>query len=466
MSIRRQFILVLVAFAMALAALGGWASWRVTSRALEAELDEKLRLVGGAAAAVGLDGVLALSARPGDLAWDATRARLQELRRYVADAYLFRRDGTLLISTEEPSVIPPGEKLRAIAPYGRELERAWAVGEATTPLFRGLDGRWYKYGFVRLQQSEAMLAVLMRAEFLEPLARFRRTIILGSMAAALVAALLAAALAATISEPLESLSRAALRIQRGRLDEAVQTARTDEIGRLARAMERMRVGILQRDEQLRLMLAQVAHEIRNPLGGVELFATAAAETEHPAERRRLLERVRGEIAALNRIIDDFLSFARPMEPEPRAHDVRVPLREAAELARKEIELRAGRLDVELPEEALGARADPDHVKRVALNLLRNAGQAGVHVWLRAERRDAEVVIAVRDDGPGVPPELRERIFEPFVSGRAHGSGLGLAIVRRLAEANGGRVELASSDGKVGSGAEFRVYFKAALCPIS
>lgn len=464
MSIRRQFILVLVAFGVALAALGGWASWRVTSAALERELDEKLVLVGGAAEAVGLDGIFVLSLEPDNPFWNAYRERLTALRRYVADAYIVRRDGTLLVSTEDPEVLVPGAKLRAIEPYRAELEHAWTLGEAATPLFRGLDGRHYKYGFVRLQQSDAMLAVLMRADFLVPLARFRRTIIVGTLAAGILAALLAAALATRIVEPLEELSRAALRIQRGRLDEEVRTERGDEIGRLARAMERMRLGILQRDEQLRLMLAQVAHEIRNPLGGLELFAAAAAATDDARERRRLLERVRGEAAALNRIIDDFLSFARPMAPEPTAHDVRGPLREAAELARKEIELRDGRLEVRLPDAPLAARADPDHVKRVALNLLRNAGQSGTSVVLRAARRDSEVVISVHDDGPGVAPELRDRIFEPFVSGREQGAGLGLAIVRRLAEANGGRVELVEPDAGVGRGAEFRVYFSSVGLP--
>ncbi|MBI4520723.1 MAG: HAMP domain-containing histidine kinase [Gemmatimonadetes bacterium] len=497
MSIRRQFILVFVLFALALTALGGWAAWAVTSRVLENELDEKLVLVGSAAAAVGLEGDLAVVLEPGDLGLDIYRQRLTDLSRYVAEAYIFRRDGTLVVSSEGVEQAPVGAPLRAIEPYTEELGRAWSAGQATTPLFQGLDERHYKYGFVRLGESDAMLAVLMPADFLEPLASFRRTVIYGSLGAAVIAVLLAVGLATTIVKPLESLSHVALRIQRGRLDEAVETTRGDEIGRLARAMERMRRGILERDEQLRLMLSQVAHEIRNPLGGVELFATAAAESEDPAERRRMLERVRTEVSALNRIIGDFLMFGRPRAPEPTRHDIRGPLREAADLARKEIEARNGHLEVDLPASAVDVRADPDHMKRVALNLLRNAGQWGTRVALGLVKRDGEVVISVQDDGPGVPAEIRDRIFEPFVSGKEKGAGLGLAIVRSLVEANGGRVELVQrnsgaggvgqgedagraragsrnearreavsgnrrpeANANVGKGAEFRVYFKA------
>ena len=116
--------------------------------------------------------------------------------------------------------------------------------------------------------------------------------------------------------------------------------------------------------------------------------------------------------------------------------------------------------MELPESPLLARVAPDQVKRVTLNLLRNAVRAGERVTVRAGEAGGEVMIAVEDDGPGVSEELGQRIFEPFVTDREQGAGLGLAIVKRLAEANGGRAEL-WTDGKrrFGSGAEFRVYFR-------
>ena len=106
-----------------------------------------------------------------------------------------------------------------------------------------------------------------------------------------------------------------------------------------------------------------------------------------------------------------------------------------------------------------ARADPEHVKRVTLNLVRNAAQAGTKVRVRGESYRGEVVIFVRDDGPGVPEALKDRIFEPFVTDKEQGAGLGLAIVKRVVEANRGRVELMRGDGAGATGAEFRVYFQ-------
>lgn len=487
MNLRRRFALVLVVFSLLLTLAGGILAYRVTSRALEEELDEKLVWVAGAAAEVGLDGETLLNLRPGDevfLLWQSNHNRLLQLRRYVEEAYIFRRGGEggeALVTSRPATEIPIGTFLRFLAAYPAELEQAWEDGEATTRLFRGEGGQSFKYGFKRLGESDAMMAVLMRADFLEPLTRLRRSLLLGAILGALAAGLLAYLLATGIVQPLERLSRAALRIQRGRWETPVTEERGDEVGRLSRAMERMRQGILVRDEQLRLMLAQVAHEIRNPLGGLELFATAAMESESPEERRRLLLRVRAEVEALNGIINDFLSFARPVDPDIRLHDLREPVREAVELMQLEFGENGGRLHMNLPSTPLMGRADPDHAKRAVLNLLKNASAVANRVWVRAWWSNGEVVVSVRDDGPGVPHALRDRIFEPFVTDKEQGAGLGLAIVKRVLETNGARIRLMDPDHSgsgssppeeasgapstndhpdrsVGKGAEFRIYF--------
>jgi signal transduction histidine kinase len=438
-------------------------AWRLTSGALEREMDARLRAVAGAFAAGSLQANYILSIRPGDegdsdTPWWSTYHRLTALSTWVDAAYLFRSDRTLLVSTEGED-LRVGTRLRWLDAHSDVLQRAWREGSSTTALFPGEDGRPYKYGFSRVENSDLMLGVLIQAGYQQPLERLRQTLMLAALVAVLAAVLLAGVLAANVAGPLERLSRVALRIQRGRMTEPVALEKGYELGRLSRAMERMRRGIFRRDEQLRLMLAQVAHEIRNPLGGLELFTSAAAESEDPEERKRLLDRVRSEISDLNDVIDDFLAFARPLDPELELLDVKRAVQQAAELVEIELNTRGGQLVVRLPDEPLLARADPEHVKRVVLNLLRNAADAGSRVEVEGRWVNGEVVISVRDDGPGVPKELRERIFEPFVSEKEKGAGLGLAIVERVTRANGGRVELmGSTEIEAGWGAEFRVYF--------
>jgi len=469
LSLRRQFILVFVAFSLVVSAMGAALAYRRASAALEKELDDKLVQVAGAAADVGFSSQSLRGLEEGmeqETFFTSDRAKLVKLLRWVDEAYIFRQDLRAIVTTLPTDSIRIGDYLFELVPHVGEINQAVEMGTATSNLFGPIGGRFFKYGFVRLEHSyvpqpenNLILAVRMPAGYRAPLVRFRSAAVAGSVLAALVAALLAWFMATTVTGPLNRLGRVALRIQRGRMDEPVREERGGELGRLSRAMERMRVGILNRDEQLRLMLAQVAHEIRNPLGGLELFSSAAAEAEDPEERTRLLRRVRDEITALNLIIDDFLTFARPLRPDDQMHDIRLPVREAVELVEMEMRDSGGDLTLDLPSHPLMAKADPEHVKRITLNLVRNAAQAGEKIQVRCEAYRGEAIVFVRDDGPGVPPELEDRIFEPFVTDKEQGAGLGLAIVKRVAEANGGRVELTTGKKASGVGAEFRVYFR-------
>lgn len=464
MSLRRQFVLIFVAFSLAVSALGGTVAYRTASRALERELDQKLYQVAGAVAEASLQAEAEiLSLRPGDEkspTFLRVQQQLQRLKRFMDEAYILRAsDLTALVTSLDAEEVPVGTVLREFAPYGAEIQEAVRWGQATSPVYyHEGEKRYYKYGFVRLEQTDAVLAVRGPADYMKALTDFRWAMIRGSLIAAALAALLGWFLATTVSRPLERLGRVALRIQRGRMDEPVQEEGGSELRRLSRAMERMRQGILQRDEQLRLMLAQVAHEIRNPLGGLELLTAAAVEAEDQEERFRLLGKVRGEIASLNRIIDDFLSFSRPRRAEAKLHDIRQPIEEAVGLLEAQMREQGIALTVDLPSQPVMAWADPEHVKRVILNLLKNASQAGDAVILSCRFQHGEVLVSVKDNGPGISAELSPRIFEPFVTDKEKGAGLGLAIVRQLVQANEGRIEVHPGGSTIGEGAEFRIYF--------
>ena len=467
MSLRRQFIIVLVTFSVVLAVVGGSGTWLIVRADLEAEMDEKLRQVTGTAARVGFSTSGIATLQPGDeqlRTYTSQQSKLRQLQSYVAEAWIVRTaDYTSVVSTRPATEMPIGSLTRFEA-YGAEIGEAERLSTATTSDLFSVDEQPYKYGFIGLggQNPGLVLAVRMRADYLIPLDLLKDRLLWGALVATSVAILLALFLSRNVARPLERLSRVALRIQRGRWAEPVGEEKGRELRRLSSAMERMREGIVRRDEHLRLMLAQVAHEIRNPLGGLELFAAAVADAESSEERNRLVGRIRSEVQALNVIIHDFLTFARPLDPNVVMHDLCEPVREAVEL----VALESGdecSLEVDLPSEPLVAHADPDHVKRVTLNLLRNAAQAADNVKLSCESHRGEVRVIVADDGPGIPKELRDRIFEPFVSDKEQGAGLGLAIVKKLVTANGGRVTLFTADGatdgdSLGTGAEFRVYF--------
>lgn len=474
MTLRNRFTVLFVVFAVVITAIGGWLTLSGASESMEGQMERGLLDVAGLVAPRLADVRGAIGwMQPGEAADSETYTYYREIllnlirEGYVEAADVFRwtpgdRTATVLVSGD--STVSLGQRLNWVEQYlPTEVPRAQAEGSATTSLFY-LEGRPYKRGIVRLEEDSTFLGVQIHADYVQPLNDIFWRIVALSLTAAALAALIGWRLAGGIVARLETLSRAALRIQRGWMDRPVQLDGLDELGRLARAMERMRSGIQRRDEQLRRMLSQVAHEIRNPLGGLELFAAAAQETEEPVERRRILTRVRKEVMGLNGIIDEFLGFARPGSTEPELHDVRVPVEEAADLVGAEYRKDGDKLQVDFAPGPLYAIADPLQVKRAVLNLLRNAFQAGERVRVRGRMVHGEVCISVQDDGPGIDPELHDRIFEPFVGNKEQGAGLGLAIVKQLADANGGRVVLAEpssgENGEGGGGAEFHLYLNS------
>jgi len=472
MSLRNRFTILFVGFAIVATALEGVLAWNASQRHLEEALQQRLLDIVGVARELSLresDALLLLEpgAENSD-EWRGVQIVLQRLvGGFVDGADIFRwipgdAVATVLVTPAPADSVGIGQELSWVQPYLlSEVPEAYANETAVTEDVEGPDGRIYMYAIRRLADG-AFLGVRIRADYLEPFNDLRWTIIMVSLSAAGLAALLGWSLAGGIVGRLQTLSRAALRIQRGWMDRPVQLDGEDELARLARAMERMRSGIQRRDEQLRLMLSQVAHEIRNPLGGLELFSAAAMETEDHQERRRILQRVRGEIVALNGVINEFLGYARVAESAAALHDVREPVRKACALVEPELDKKDGILHLDLPAERVPASADPKQVKRLVLNLVRNAAQAGSTVWVGVTATRGEVRISVRDDGPGVPEELRDRVYEPFVGDKEQGAGLGLAIAKKLVEANHGRVVLMprpEGPESVGIGAEFRVYLR-------
>ncbi len=203
------------------------------------------------------------------------------------------------------------------------------------------------------------------------------------------------------------------------------------------------------------LAAALAHEIRNPLGGIlgsiDLLRGAPNLSD---EQQRLCEIARRETARLSELVGDMLDFARPRRPEPQPMDLCAVCREVADGFRASLGQPLS-FRLEAPE-SLAATLDPGQIRQVVWNLLRNAAQASSsegQILLRVAAEDGHVLVEVADRGPGVPPEERERVFEMFYSTRLQGTGLGLPLVRQIVVAHRGTIEV---DEAPGGGAVFRV----------
>jgi len=192
------------------------------------------------------------------------------------------------------------------------------------------------------------------------------------------------------------------------------------------------------------MSAVLAHEIRNPLGTIKGFVQLAREKASDA-LRPLLDPVLEETARLEKLVNDLLAYGRPRTPELR----RVRWEElAAELEAHAAEAIGDRpIRFRREGEAGEIETDPDLLRQILLNLIRNSiealngAPAGEVILGIRPVRGGRVAIVVEDDGPGLPEKVRDRLFEPFATTKSNGTGLGLPIARKLTLALGGRIEI-------------------------
>jgi signal transduction histidine kinase len=203
------------------------------------------------------------------------------------------------------------------------------------------------------------------------------------------------------------------------------------------------------------MAAVVAHEVRNPLAGIKGVLQIVGQRLPPdAGERHALQDATSRLDALAALTEELLLFARPAPPQRTPVSLLALARTTRELLQADRALADLTIEVSGdPGELLG---DPLQLRRAILNLVRNAAEATDgkgRVVVRVRDRGDAVELSVSDAGPGVPEELRERVFEPFFTTRARGSGLGLAIVHRTVEGHGGEI---AAEAAAQGGACFRI----------
>lgn len=201
------------------------------------------------------------------------------------------------------------------------------------------------------------------------------------------------------------------------------------------------------------LTAGLSHEIRNPLNAAGLQLAVLERRVHnlPGEAQvTLLEPlglVRDEIQRLNRIVVDFLQFARPRELNLGDVSLTRLLVEVLAFLAETLDRRQLQIERVLPPDAPHVCGDSDALRQMFLNLLLNASEAapeGGRLRVSVCPREGELQVDIEDDGPGVDPALRERIFEPFFTTKPAGSGLGLPIVHALVVQHGGRLVVSAS----------------------
>ncbi len=210
--------------------------------------------------------------------------------------------------------------------------------------------------------------------------------------------------------------------------------------------------------------SKVVHEIRNPLGSinlnVDLLLDGIGDGESPEEReaREILQTIKRETRRLSQITEEYLQFSRMPQPTGKEEDLNAVLLELADFLRPELRRSGIRLVLNLDDRKPKVACDSRLLRQVILNLIRNAMdvvpvQSGQVSIVSVSERDG-ARIEIDDNGTGIPPEVQARIFEPFFTTKQEGTGLGLAVVRQIVEEHNGTISCQSIPGK---GTTFRIW---------
>jgi two-component system, OmpR family, sensor histidine kinase KdpD len=260
-----------------------------------------------------------------------------------------------------------------------------------------------------------------------------------------------------VSQEVESLARHDAGARR-RLGPALDSLLEVAADRERLAGEALEAEALRRADMMKTaLLRAVSHDLRTPLMAISTSAGALARSDlslDDADRRELLETTLAASQQLDHLVGNLLDLSRLQAGAAQPDQALTGLEELVIAALDELGVEGSRVQVTFADESLTVRVDPHQIQRVLVNLLENAikySPLDESVRVQVSATPSEAVVRVIDHGPGVPPEERERIFEPFQRGsrgtNAPGAGLGLAIARGFTEANDGRLTVESRSGQ-------------------
>jgi signal transduction histidine kinase len=248
----------------------------------------------------------------------------------------------------------------------------------------------------------------------------------------------------------------------GRLNQALREQQTELEARIAertRELQEAQAHVLHQEKMAAfgLLAAGISHEVGNPLTSISSLVQMLQRRDADGYTQEKLALVSGQLQRIRVTLRELINFSRPASHEYTRTSLAEILDEALGIAKYYQRTKGRVIDRRVPADLPPLWARRDQLVQVFLNLVLNAVDAtarGGRVEITAERRDGELAVEVRDDGPGIAPEHAGLLFQPYFTTKKHGTGLGLFVTRKLVTDHGGRIEFAS---RPGAGAAFRVH---------
>ena len=308
-------------------------------------------------------------------------------------------------------------------------------GTASLP-FKGDDDNWYLWGFYRLNDNH-WLAVRESALRFEKLDQLSVLFWLIGLAGVVVTILAGWFMANAIVKPLNKLINFSSNIGKGNFEITAPSSMHGEIKLLSDAMDKMKTDLSENQKEKENLLAQIAHEIRNPLGGIELLANLVKEKNTiDSKDTEYLDSILKEVHGLKSLITSYLNYGRPIPVNPEWINPEFVFREIEGIFKTR--LKQNNIFFSFDNKLKKIYFDPAHLRNILLNLVANSLDAvpeNGKVSVISEMNSNYWMISVKDNGSGITVENMKKIFNPFFTTKKNGTGLGLAVSKKLCKEN-------------------------------
>ena len=356
-----------------------------------------------------------------------TQLKQTTKRLHLDDVFIFNSKGKIIIKATRQSAAHAG-----LMVHLKQI-RALEIHQSHHSLpFKAKDGQWYFWNYLRLN-TNYFLGVresTHRLAELDKLAKLFWGIGLLGMILILLAGWF---LGRFISRPIDKLVHFSRQIGSGNFRAQLAQNIPGELGILQQALTRMRDDLSKHEQEKENMLAQIAHELRNPLGGIALLAGLIKEDPAVNDANKTYaQRIADETEGLKNQISAYLNYSRPMQAHLESINLKLFFREMSQIVTKRNNLQKMKFQFDIQTEIM--KFDPVHLKQILWNLVENS--------LHACEQEGQITISVKqqsihvsDNGPGIPSANLKKVFDPFFTTSTDGTGLGLAICHKLCREN-------------------------------
>ena len=351
-----------------------------------------------------------------------------------SEVFIFNKDFEVLVHSDPV-------KLTNIAEPRLLLNEKEIFGSSSGQIsvslpFKGNDDMWYLWGFYRFS-DDYWLALRLSASNFEAIDNLSKIIWTFGLVGVLLSILLGYLIAKSITRPVNELVNFSAGIGKGNLKLPVPLEMKGELKILSDAMILMRENIADNQKEKEKILAQIAHEIRNPLGGIELLNSLIYESvDNNSKNKEYSGKILKEIIGLKELITSYLNYSRPTPAIPEK--IYIPELVDETLSYLQMDIRRLNISVKKNLHLENIIFDKIHFRNILLNLLKNSIESineNGEIIIYSCRDKNKQIISIADNGRGIQENILNKIFDPFFTTKNNGTGLGLAACKKFCEEN-------------------------------